>query len=303
MRTLDRAVGKWANILVALGVPSHVVNGKHQRCPICKNGKDTFRFDPAAELGTWFCGYCPQQRKIGIDFLTLYFNVDNKEALNMIDSVIGKGIEPVKMEKRDPAPMLRRAYKQMREPEKDVIEYLKSRGLRPTKEIKQATLKYWHDGKDYGNFECMTAIIQDATGKAQSIHITYLKDGRKADLPVDKKIMTPIDTITGGAIRLGGIKSVIGIAEGIETALSCSKMLGGIPVWATISANGMEKFEPPEGVKSVIIFADNDDNYVGQSSAFNCARRLTSQGFIVDVRIPVREDFNDDLMAYLKGEE
>lgn len=297
MRTLDNAKGKWQSILINLGMPSSVLSGKHQSCPVCKNGKDTFRFDPESLLGKWYCGYCYGQ-KLGLDLVKDYFRVDTAEALNMIDKALGMGAKEVKIEKKDPRPRLINIWKRMREPSDDVIKYLDSRGLKPTKAVKQVRQNYYHNGKDYGEFECMACMIHDAEGKAQSIHLTYLKDGKKADLPVDKKVMTPVDTITGGAIRLFEAQRVIGIAEGVETALSCAKM-NALPVWATVSANGMENFEVPEGVEVVIIFADNDDNYVGQAAAFNCAKRLRGQGIECYVQIPKNKDFNDDLIEWL----
>ncbi|MGL5262597.1 MAG: primase-helicase zinc-binding domain-containing protein, partial [Bacteroides sp.] len=106
MTLMNRAVGKWGNILQALGVPSHIVSGKHQPCPICKNGTDTFRFDNRSPLGVWHCGYCHQDRKLGLDFLKGFFNVDTAEAMSMLEDILGKGIEPVKIKKRDPAPVL-----------------------------------------------------------------------------------------------------------------------------------------------------------------------------------------------------
>lgn len=294
MRTLDRAVGKWANILISLGVPSHVVSGKHQQCPICGNGKDTFRFDRRSEIGNWFCGYCPTDRKIGIDFVMCFFRVEMKEALDMLDKVLGVGVQDVRSKKRDPRPLLRSIFRKMGRPKNDVLDYLHSRGLQPTEAIKQARLNYWHDGIDYGEYEAMCSLIHDVNGKAQSVHVTYLKDGKKADLPVVKKVMTPIDTTTGGAIRLMNHRGEIGIAEGIETALSAS-ILYGIPVWATISANGMDKFQVPKGISRVEIFSDNDDNFVGQFSAYSLAKRLISEGINAKVHIPKLRDFNDIL--------
>lgn len=300
MRTLDRAEGKWQGILSALGVPSSVLNGKHQSCPVCGNGKDTYRFNVNHSLGQWFCNYCHGHNKLGLDFVKMFFRVDNKEALDMIDRVLGVGVNETKITKKDPRRLLNYIRKQRRNPDNDVIEYLKKRGLKPTSAISQASLNYWHNGKDYGKFEAMVCRVDNKNGNPETYHITYLKDGAKADLPVDRKLMTPVNTVTGGAIRLFDVARVIGIAEGVETALSCAKMFA-MPVWATISANGLENFEVPEFVEKVVIFADNDENYIGQSAAFNCAKRLESQGIKAYVKVSRNNDFNDDLIEFLKN--
>ena len=293
MRTIDRAIGRWSGILHALNVNSGVLSGKHQACPICGNGKDTFRFDLRSEFGKWYCNYCGGG--LGLDFIKGYFRVENREALNMIDKVIGKGIEPVKIERRDPRPLLRSIWRKLRPASDEVVNYLRSRGLKPLPSIYQATLEYWHDGKSYGEFECMVCKIFNINKEFQSFHITYLKDGRKADLPVDKKVMSPIDTISGASIQLMKPNNTLGIAEGIETALSCYEMFD-LPMWASISAGGMEKIEIPESVENVILFADNDDSYTGQASAYLTAKRLKAQGFNAYVQIAKNGDFNDDLM-------
>jgi hypothetical protein len=54
----------------------------------------------------------------------------------------------------------------------------------------------------------------------------------------------------GGAVRIGGVGHTIGIAEGIETALAVRQLVNeqtGItfPVWAALSANGMQSVEIP----------------------------------------------------------
>jgi len=48
----------------------------------------------------------------------------------------------------------------------------------------------------------------------------------------------------------------------------------------------MESFEPPEGVKTVTIYGDNDANYTGQKSAYILANKLALKGVKVNVIIP-----------------
>ena len=101
-----------------------------------------------------------------------------------------------------------------------------------------------------------------------------------------------------GAIRLAGAGSRLGIAEGIETSICASKRFG-LPVWAATCAHGLESWEPPEGVREVVIFGDNDASFTGQAAAYALAKRLTTKGFAVQVHIPgqVDSDWADNQVA------
>jgi putative DNA primase/helicase len=98
------------------------------------------------------------------------------------------------------------------------------------------------------------------------------------------------------AIRLGlecnYVPSVLGVAEGIETALSVKKMFH-IPCWSLINSAMMAKWNPPDGVEKVIIYGDNDKSFAGQAAAYKLASRLSAK-LSVEVRIPDQVgDWND----------
>lgn len=131
----------------------------------------------------------------------------------------------------------------------------------------------------------MVGIIRDVGGNVVCAHRTFLLDGKKAPINAPRKIMTPIGTVNGSAIRLFPLASHIGIAEGIETALWAAKLFK-IPVWAVISANGIKAFELPQEITEVTVFGDNDLNFVGQHSAFYIAMSLFKKGITVQVSIP-----------------
>ena len=61
-----------------------------------------------------------------------------------------------------------------------------------------------------------------------------------------------------GAVQLAWPDDVLGIAEGIETALSAAQLFG-IPTWACLGASRMATVKIPDSVKTVRIFADNDE--------------------------------------------
>jgi len=90
---------------------------------------------------------------------------------------------------------------------------------------------------------------------------------------------------------------VLGVAEGVETALAAANIFG-IATWAALNDGGVERFEPPAEVERLVIFADNDANGAGQRAAYALAARLSGR-LEVDVKIPEKPDtdWNDVLQA------
>jgi putative DNA primase/helicase len=130
--------------------------------------------------------------------------------------------------------------------------------------------------------------VSGADGNPVTMHRTFLtNDGKKANLPYPKKFMPyPSDrNLTGGAVRLCQAESVLGIAEGIETALAV-RQTTGLAVWAALSCTLLERFEPPTGTKHVAIWGDLDRKGVGGDSARKLAERLYEQGIITSLHIP-----------------
>ncbi len=97
-----------------------------------------------------------------------------------------------------------------------------------------------------------------------------------------------------GAIRLAPLPPCLGSPKH-RTALAVSELFN-VPCWSCISANGMSSFQPPDGVRKVILFADNDPNAVGEQAAALAAQRLSRLRYEVDVVIPsVSGDWLDEL--------
>jgi phage/plasmid primase-like uncharacterized protein len=167
---------------------------------------------------------------------------------------------------------------------------------------------YDEDGKEVGKHPAIVCAIRNSKGDLITLHRIYLTPtGKKAKVPSPKKMMPVPDglTVTGAAIQLGQPhEGVLGVAEGVETALSayCASYF---PVWATVSATLMESFVPPEGVHTVIIWADKDRSLTGEKSANVLKERLENVGIKVivcfpPVPIPSRAkgvDWNDVLMT------
>ncbi|MEA3307492.1 MAG: primase-helicase zinc-binding domain-containing protein, partial [Elusimicrobiota bacterium] len=49
---MSQARGKWYSILTSLGVPESYLTGKHGACPLCRSGKDRWRWDNKDGRGT-----------------------------------------------------------------------------------------------------------------------------------------------------------------------------------------------------------------------------------------------------------
>ena len=148
-----------------------------------------------------------------------------------------------------------------------------------------------------------------ADGEHFATHFTYLNGScsGKATLDPDKII---VGGPNGGAIRLFQMPAdgVLGLAEGIESALSAAE-LHGIPVWALANTSVMGNFEPPAGMTRGLIFADHDEinkgGYrAGPRAAMKLARRLSAGGIPCTIRYPADglKDFNDELQARKRKE-
>lgn len=143
-------------------------------------------------------------------------------------------------------------------------------------------------GENKGEYPAMVAAIRNPASEIVSVHRTFLTpDGEKAFGPASKKIMaSPISGITkGGAIRLYPAGEVLGVTEGIETAIACQNQTG-IPVWACVSAGGLETVVIPPEVREIVIFADNDASNRGQTAAIKLATRLVCEGKTVKILAP-----------------
>lgn len=299
-KTSDLAIGKWYGILKHLGVPENFLSGKHQSCPLCQEGKDRFRWDNKRGEGTYFCSQCGAGS--GMDFAMRWTGLDFAEAAKRVDEIVGSvPAGPIKPQ-HDPLPALRRLQERIvgMDGINPVRRYLKSRGLLPAPATRFcAAWKYWDDGKPLGVYPVMVHQFVAADGSPLTWHLTYLTpEGEKAPVPASRKVMPPAGEMAGGSIRLYRAGPVLGVAEGIETAIAAHQITGH-PVWACCSANLLEQFVPPAGTEHVVIFGDNDASFTGQKAAYVLAHRLKREGYKVTVDIPAREgsDFADALRA------
>lgn len=286
-----------------LGVPDSYLSNKNGPCPFCpEGGKDRFRFLDREGSGSWVCNQCCQTPGTGLDFVMQHTGLAFKDAAARVDEIIRN----VKPEAAKPKPqlsederrrILRATWNEARPLQSDdlVTRYLSARGL----EAETAELRFapaLRDGEG-GIRPAMVARVLTAEGdRVATLHRTFLRpDGMaKAEMASPRKLM-PGGIPEGSAVRLGPVKDVIGIAEGIETALAAAELFE-LPVWAAISSAGMVRWWPPEGVEEVCVFGDCDEKFGGQAAAFDLARRLVAKGIRVVVRIPQHGDWADELL-------
>jgi hypothetical protein len=98
-----------------------------------------------------------------------------------------------------------------------------------------------------------------------------------------------------GAVRLTEpTGDELGLAEGVETALSATQLFG-VPCWAVLGSRRMDGAQLPDTISRVHVFADNDES--GRAAAAAAVRRYTGLGRHVTVRWPPPEhkDWNDVL--------
>lgn len=146
-------------------------------------------------------------------------------------------------------------------------------------------------------FPALIGLITDAvTCTPLSLHFTFLKpDGMgKAGTACDK-LLLPKHRKSGGVIRLwpdDAVTDGLGIAEGIETALSVAHAF--TPVWACVDAANLGSFPVLPGIECLTIFCDHDESKIGERHAKACAERWHAAGrevFLCTPRAP--GDWND----------
>jgi putative DNA primase/helicase len=290
---VEMARGRWHYILPMLGVDQKFLTKKNGPCPMC-GGKDRFRFTDFQGEGRYYCTQCGPG-----DGFDLSGKVTGKKFPEIRDCImrISGSVRPV-VETVDVEGCIKAAaerWKKGRTPPVDgpVHTYLRQRlGAFPAnvENIRQ------YEGN-------LIARVSGAMGGGVNIQTIELKTEAGRVIRGEKKVMKGV-LPKGSAIRLAEpVGGVLGIAEGVETALSAWGLFG-VPTWSVISTTGMVNWTPPEDVHTVIVFGDNDENFAGQSAAYSIANKLVTQfKKRAEVRIPPIEsaDWNDVLKIRLNS--
>ena len=300
----DLCKGRWLGILPAVGIDPRHLTGRHGPCPKC-GGHDRFRFDDKDGRGTWICSQCGAGD--GIALAMLVNGWDFKDAAERISPLAGATM-PAKPVAARSEESLRDAMNRMWRAAVPVTAgdpvslYLRHRGI--VLDTYPTCLRYLEKCRYQGDeprwYPAMIAKVQRPDGSPAILHRTYLTmEGRKAPVESPRRLM-PGRIDKGCAVRLAPQGPTLGIAEGIETALSVSAIWGS-PCWAAVSAGMMLAWEPPPEAAEIVVYADHDRGYAGQAAAYGLAHRLAMRkdGPRVRVEIPADagDDWNDVLMA------
>lgn len=133
-----------------------------------------------------------------------------------------------------------------------------------------------------------------------AIQRTFLdrEDARRARDLIDPRMM--LGRPHRGAVVLAPSGPTLGLAEGVETALS-AMMLFDMPVWAALGSERLDQVAIPTGVTRLVLFPDND--LAGEIGAAKAMATYAMPGRLIEVEFPSArfKDWNDVLRAGGEG--
>jgi putative DNA primase/helicase len=299
MKTTEAVIGRWPEVFAAFGLPP-VDPRKHYKgeCPMCGR-KGKLRVDDKDGMGTWIC-VCGAGT--GFEMLTQVTGKPFSMLAQEVDQIIGNTFEPERRQEPRVNTKLERSVSRFREIHAlegtPGEEYLNRRGIF---QLPKGGVK-WSPGEVHREtnktWPCLYALASNEYGEAIQRHLTFLDGDQKADIDPQKKMLALQEYSGTIAVKLFPPQSTLGIAEGIETALSAHQLYK-CPVWSTLNAVLMERFKAPPGVTTLMIFADDDSSLTGLAAAMTCGKKNLSANNDVNqviVRWPEGGDFNDVVM-------
>jgi putative DNA primase/helicase len=306
----QKAAGQWPSIFEDLaGTELGAAMGnapEHVPCPV-HGGSNGYRlFEHYPDTGRGICNTCGPQ-KSGFETLAFVKKWTHDESCSQVANWLRSGSAMAARKPRAPVVLRPKmdpalAYKFISEVWRGSLplkgsaaeRYLQKRGIWSQNMGQQLRshpgLPYFQgkgsDRKTLGEFPCLLAPIRDKASKIVSIHRIFItEDGDKAPVPEPKRMMPACDDLSGTAVKLFPAGEVLGLAEGIETALA-AHAVSRMPVWSCVSAVLMEQVDVPDHVKTVVIWGDLDRSMRGAQAADILATRLEKAGKRVLVYVP-----------------
>ena len=143
----------------------------------------------------------------------------------------------------------------------------------------------------------MMAAVSTDSGLI-AVHRTFL-DPASRGLATFERPKRALGSLGTGAVRLASAtRGRLGLAEGIETAMSAMEIFD-IPCWATLGNKRFGLVSIPESVRELYLFVDHDAGGVLAEKRARNAYAIGDRRILT--RIPERPEFdwNDQLMAGL----
>lgn len=180
--------------------------------------------------------------------------------------------------------------------------YLATRGCALTSSVIARDVLRFRSHCPFGRLHvpAMVALMRDViSGEPTGIHRTALLDdgSGKRVMPGGTNSKAMMGKSKGAAVMLAPVAPVMGIAEGIETAMSAAKLFG-IPVWAALSSASLANLPLMAGLDGLVIMADHDR--AGLDAAKFCAARYAAASIDSEIRYPRQP--NTDWNDYLGGD-
>lgn len=258
----------WADVGISL--PYGATGEIRTQCPQCHPESTQKSLQVHVQKAIWYCYYCGWKGALrrARNPSTVRSHRPRATTLPPEDHAVIKDLETLWTAAR---PL------QAKDP---VVSYLVQRdvllpdGPYPDTLRYHPHLPYRHGDGTRMTYPSMLGYVQRSDGSGVGIHRTYLTtEGTKALVATPKKMTRVVakGALMGSAIRLAPAGSVLGVAEGIETALSV-QTYAGESCWACLSAAGLARVVIPREVEEVHIWGDHDSPGIRAAEAL--ARRL-----------------------------
>ncbi len=146
------------------------------------------------------------------------------------------------------------------------------------------------------SYPALIAAVTDDAGAITGVHRSWLDPDGVGKAKVDNP-RRALGGLLGNAVRFRFPEDapipVIAAGEGLETMLSLSHVMPGMPIVAALTANHLAAFRFPSGCQRLYIAADADA--AGRHGIEGLSRRAQERGILPLVLSPELGDFNEDL--------
>ncbi len=146
------------------------------------------------------------------------------------------------------------------------------------------------------SYPALIAAVTDQAGTITGVHRTWLDPDGDGKARVDDPRRS-LGGLLGNAVRfhfpVHGLVPVMAAGEGLESMLSLSHVMPGMPMVSALTANHLAAFRPPAGCLRLYVAADADA--AGRHGIEGLSRRAQALGILPLVLTPELGDFNEDL--------